>query len=380
MKFMVQLAVVVFSAVAMAGHIQAAEMDRAVIDKEVLAVMQKDRIPGMAIGLVKQGEQSRIFTYGVASKETRKPVTNDTLFELGSITKTFTGTLASYAQVTGHLALTDSVSQYLPELKGTAFGNLSLLNLGTHTTGGLPLQLPEGIQTQAQLTQYLRSWKPARPPGSCRTYANLSVGLLGVIAAKSLGQDFAEAMEKGVFPALGMKNSFVNLPHHKMAEYAEGYTNEGKSVRLKADLIAPSAYGIRSTAADMIRFIEAQLGLLKLEPDLQSALIRTHTGYFKVGVMTQDLIWEQYSYPVDLKTLLKGNSSEMIFNSTPVTTITPPLKPQEDVWLNKTGSTSGFGAYIALIPSKKIGMIILANRSYPIEDRIKLAFDLMNER
>jgi len=103
-------------------------------------VMAKYRIAGVAVGITVAGKSS-IYNYGVASTEPRQPVTRDTLFEIGSITKTFTASLASYAQVCGYLSLSDKTSKYLPSLQDRKFGNVTLLNLGTHTPGGLPLQV-----------------------------------------------------------------------------------------------------------------------------------------------------------------------------------------------------------------------------------------------
>ena len=90
--------------------------------------MAKYNIPGMAVGITVAGKPY-VFNYGVASTETRQPVTRDTLFELGSITKTFTASLASYAQVCGYLSLSDKTSKYLPSLQDSKFGNVTLLNL-----------------------------------------------------------------------------------------------------------------------------------------------------------------------------------------------------------------------------------------------------------
>lgn len=103
----------------------------------------------------------------------------------------------------------------------------------------------------------------------------------------------------------------------------------------------------------------------------------THTGYFQAGPMTQDLIWEQYPYPVDAQKLLAGNSYAMIFEATPVTRISPPERPRQDVWINKTGSTNGFGAYVAFIPAKQLGIVILANKSYPIDARVTTAYRIL---
>ena len=136
------------------------------------------------------------------SRATGKPVTGDTLFEIGSVSNTFTAALASYAQVAGRLSLADPASQHLPSLRGSRFDEVSLLNLGTHTPGGLPLQVPEKVTNDAQLMRYFQSWKPAYTPGTCRTYSNPGIGLLGMIAARSLDRDFVALVERRLFPVL----------------------------------------------------------------------------------------------------------------------------------------------------------------------------------
>jgi beta-lactamase class C len=111
---------------------------RPVVDAVIRPLMAKDGIPGMAVGVVVDGH-SQVFDYGVASLRTHVPVTPDTLFEIGSASKTLTATLASYAVLTGHMALSDKVAKYFPSLRGTRFGEkVTLLNLATHTPGGIP--------------------------------------------------------------------------------------------------------------------------------------------------------------------------------------------------------------------------------------------------
>lgn len=342
-------------------------------------VMARYHIPGMAIGIA-AGDHSYIFDYGVAAIASRKPVTNSTLFELGSVTKTLTATLAAYAEVKGYLSLSDSADKYLRVLQGSPFGNTTLLELGTHTPGGLPLQVPADIHDSDGLMQYFRHWRPTYAPGTYRTYANPGIGTLGLITARSMKASFAILMEQRLLPALGMRSTYIHVPAARMADYAEGYAGDDRGnspVRMKPGLLWPEAYGIRSTAADMVRFLQANMGLLALDPQLERAILATHTGYFQAGVMTQDLIWEQYPYPVELQKLLAGNSYAMIFQATPVTRLTPPEPPQQDVWVNKTGSTNGFGAYLAFIPAKRLGIVILANRNYPIDARVTAAYQIL---
>jgi beta-lactamase class C len=346
---------------------------KGVVDGVIPPLMKQNDIPGMAIGLVVDGHPY-VFTYGVSSLATHEPVTDDTLFELGSVSKTFTATLASFAQANGHLSLADRVGKFMISLQGTPFGDVTLLELGTYTPGGLPLQVPDSIRNDAQLMQYFKAWRPDCAAGACRTYTNISIGTLGLIAAKSEGKPFTSLMEQQVFSALGMHNTWYGVPADRMPDYAEGYTETNTPIRMAPGELDSETYGIRTSAADMVRFLQANMGLLELDPKLQQAITATHTGYFRAGPMIQDLVWEQYPYPVGLVTLLEGNSAKMIFDATPVTRIAPPLAPQVNAWLNKTGSTNGFAAYIAFIPELRLGIVILANKSYPIKDRVTAAY------
>ncbi|PTV74715.1 class C beta-lactamase [Agrobacterium pusense] len=348
---------------------------KAITDAAIKPIMEKNGIPGLAVGISVDGE-SYIFTYGAMSKSTGQPVTAETLFELGSISKTFTAILATYAEANGHLSLSGRVRDYLPGMKGTAFGDVTLTHLGTHTAGGFPLQVPDNVKTETQLLAYLKSWKPSYGAGTHRTYANPSIGMLGYITAKAMGQGYDAAMQDTLFPALGLKDTFTVVPQAKLANYAQGYTRNDEPARLSPGILSSEAYGVRSTATDMIRFVNANLGLEKLDGKIRQAIASTHTGYFAVGAMTQDLVWEQYARPVALKTLVQSNSGALL-KTVPVQEIAPPLKPGQDVFVNKTGSTNGFGAYVAFIPQRKLGIVILANKNYPNEDRVTAAVEIL---
>ena len=348
---------------------------KAIADAAIKPLMEKHAIPGMAVAMSVDG-QDHIFNYGVESKDTGKPVAPSTLFELGSISKTFTVTLASYAEATGALSLSDRVDKYLPAMKGKPFGDVALMNLATHTAGGFPLQVPDEVHSEKQLMAYLQAWQPSYEAGTQRSYANPSIGMLGYITAKGMGGDFTSLLQDRLFPSLGLKSTFIDIPKSRIADYAQGYKRTGEPARVTPAVLSSEAYGVKSTAGDMIRFIDANMGLVKLDGKLQQAIANTHTGYFETGGMTQDLIWEQYSYPPALKTLLEGNSAAML-KTIPVSELKPARKPRDDVWINKTGSTNGFGAYVAFVPEKRLGIVILANKNYPNEDRVSAAYDIL---
>jgi beta-lactamase class C len=350
----------------------------ATVEDSATAVMAQYEIPGMVIAITADGQQ-RYFDFGLASKKTGQPVTRDTLFELGSVSKTLTATLAAYAQAHGKLSLSDSPSRYLSSLDNNELSRISLIDLATHTAGGFPLQLPDEVQTEQQLTQYFNDWQPRYPTGTYRSYANPSIGLLGRVAAKSLGTPFADALQSQLLPALGMTDTYIAIPAEQMTRYAQGYNKDGEPVRLNPALLADEAYGVKTTSKDLLRFVDAQLGVVETDAPIRNAMAATRIGYYRVGAMTQDLIWEQYSYPAKLDDLLAGNGSHMVLEVQPVESITPPLKPQQHVWINKTGSTNGFGAYVAFVPAKQLGIVILANRYYPNEERVKLAHRILGQ-
>lgn len=114
-----------------------------------------------------------------------------------------------------------------------------------------------------------------------------------------------------------------------------------------------------------------------LDEPLQHAIAATHRGYYKVGDMTQGLGWEFYPYPIELDRLLAGNSPKIILEANEITRLNPPLLQPGDVLINKTGSTSGFGAYVAFVPTKGIGIVMLANKNYPIPARVKAAHQVL---
>jgi len=348
------------------------------VDEAVQAVMREHGIAGMSIAVTRNGTQ-HFYNYGVASRQTGRRADSDTLYEIGSISKTYTATLAAYAQARGRLALSDSPAKYLPELAGSDFAKLSLINLGTHTTGGFPLQVPDAVTNQAQMMAYLKAWKPEHAAGTYRTYANPSIGMLGVVAAKSLNRPFKAAMERDLFPKLGLTSTYIDVPAARVADYAQGYNKQDVPVRVNPGVLADEAYGVKTSARDLLRFVDANMGLNLADAELRGAIAQTHVGYYQLGDMTQDLAWEQLRYPATLDALLTANAGNYNSQSQPVTALNPPLPPQEAVWINKTGSTNGFGGYVAFVPSKKLGIVILANRNYPNEARVRLAYRILGE-
>jgi beta-lactamase class C len=367
----------VCAALLAAGQSLAQDRLESIVSDAVRPVMHAQGIAGMAVAVTVNGKP-QYFNYGVASKETGKPVTQDTLFEIGSVSKTYTATLIAYAQATGKLALTDNASAVLPALRGSAFDHISVLQLATYSAGGLPLQFPAEADSADKMLGYYQQWKPVYPVGSQRLYSNPSIGLSGYLAAQAMGQPFDDAMENTLLPKLGLKHTWLKVPQEQMALYAQGYDKADKPVRVGPGALDAEAYGVKTSAADLIGFVQANLQPASLDTPLQQAIALTHTGYYSVGDMTQGLGWEMYRYPVTLDRLLAGNSTAMAMQSHQVQWLNPPQAPSGNVLLNKTGSTGGFGAYVAYVPSKDMGVVILANKNYPNAERVKIAHQILS--
>lgn len=359
------------------GQCVAQDQIETVVNDAVQPVMQAQGIQGMAVAVTVNG-RAHYFNYGVASKETGKPVTRDTLFEIGSVSKTFTATLAAYAQATGKLSLLDKASQILPALRGSAFDHISVLQLGTYSAGGLPLQFPAEYDSADKMLRYYKQWKPLYAPGSHRLYSNPSLGLFGYLAAHSMGQPFDDLMQKTLLPKLGLKHTYVKVPQDQMSLYAQGYSKDGKPVRVSPGALDSEAYGVKTSAADLLAYVDANMNPAPLEAPLQQAIALTHSGYYSVGNMTQGLGWEMYQYPITLDHLLDGNSTPMAMEAHTVQWLNPPQTEPESVLINKTGSTGGFGAYVAFVPSENIGIVILANKNYPNAERVKIAHQILS--
>ncbi|WP_419182045.1 class C beta-lactamase [Providencia heimbachae] len=357
--------------------ISASALTQIEVDDIIKPLMKQQQIPGMSVAISVDGKHY-IYHYGVQSKQTNVPITNNTLYEIGSLSKTFTATLASYAQGKGRLDFAQTVSHYLPELKNTVFDKVTVMNLATHTSG-LSIFVPDAVTNSAELMHYYQQWKPENEIGQYRSYSNLGVGLLGIVAAKQLNMPFSQAMEKMMLPALGLKHTYINVPDAQQKYYAQGYNKKDQPVRVTPQILDAEAYGLKSTAKDLIRFLDINMQVTKVAQPWQDAVEDTHTGVYLTDSFVQDMMWESYPWPVSLAQLQQGNRDDMALKPQKVEIIQPVLPPETRAYYNKTGSTNGFAAYAVFIPENQVGIVILSNKWYPIPERISAAYQLIEK-
>ncbi|NUG50153.1 ADC family extended-spectrum class C beta-lactamase [Acinetobacter lactucae] len=364
----------IFSTSIYAGNTPKEQEIKKLVDQNFKPLLKKYNVPGMAVGIIQNNKKYETY-YGLQSVQDKKAVNSSTIFELGSVSKLFTATAGGYAKTKGTLSFEDTPGKYWKELKNTPIDQVNLLQLATYTSGNLALQFPDEVHTDQQVLTFFKDWKPKNPIGEYRQYSNPSIGLFGKVVALSMNKSFDQVLEKTIFPDLGLKHSYVNVPKLQMQNYAFGYNQENQPIRVNPGPLDAPAYGVKSTLPDMLTFINANLNPQKYPADIQRAINETHQGFYQVGTMYQALGWEEFSYPAPLQTLLNSNSEQIVMKPNKVTAISkePSVK-----MFHKTGSTNGFGTYVVFIPKENIGLVMLTNKRIPNEERIKAAYAVLN--
>ncbi|MEX5741677.1 ADC family extended-spectrum class C beta-lactamase [Acinetobacter baumannii] len=364
----------IFSTSIYAGNTPKDQEIKKLVDQNFKPLLEKYDVPGMAVGVIQNNKKYEMY-YGLQSVQDKKAVNRSTIFELGSVSKLFTATAGEYAKNKGKISFDDTPGKYWKELKNTPIDQVNLLQLATYTSGNLALQFPDEVQTDQQVLTFFKDWQPKNPIGEYRQYSNPSIGLFGKVVALSMNKPFDQVLEKTIFPALGLKHSYVNVPKTQMQNYAFGYNQENQPIRVNPGPLDAPAYGVKSTLPDMLSFIHANLNPQKYPADIQRAINETHQGRYQVNTMYQALGWEEFSYPATLQTLLDSNSEQIVMKPNKVTAISK--EPSVKMY-HKTGSTNGFGTYVVFIPKENIGLVMLTNKRIPNEERIKAAYAVLN--
>jgi beta-lactamase class C len=350
-----------------------------IVDGTIKPLLEKQQIPGMAVAVIYQGKPY-FFQYGLADVKANRPVTDQTLFELGSVSKTFTGTAGGYAVQSGIMKLSDTAAEHNKALTAPLWQKITMLELATYTAGGLPLQVPDEVTDENALWRYYNTWQPEYKPGTMRNYSNASIGLFGALAVSKSGLSFEQFMQKNVFQPLKLNHTFITVPEAEKANYAWGYSKD-KPVHVTPGMLDAEAYGVKTSIRDMATFMQANIAPEKLpagDATLKKAIGTAQSGYYKIGDMYQGLGWEMYPWPINAQQVIAASSNDIALKASPAKLQTSPRPITPATWLHKTGSTGGFGSYIAFVPEKQLGIVMLANKNYPNPVRITAAWQILN--
>ena len=213
-------------------------------------IERERRAVGMAAILV-HGEQVRIVTAGSTSLDASAPVSADTLFEVGSISKTFTALLLADMVNRGEVALDDPVEKFLPQAAGALTlrdytgAPIRLVDLATHRSGlpRLPDNMPSGAQSdpyadyrESDLLRYLqrRAVLIEKDGGATRRkrderyeYSNLGFGLLGYVLGRAAGTTYADLLQRRVLTPLALTATWLVVPGAEQKRYSDGHVPDG---------------------------------------------------------------------------------------------------------------------------------------------------------
>jgi D-alanyl-D-alanine carboxypeptidase len=215
--------------------------------------------------VAKDGTPFLFESWGLASRDHGVPNTNDTKYNIGSITKTFTQVALAQLRDEGKIAFDKPLSAYLPDLGVPWAGNVTLLQLMTHTAGVPDIFGPEYQATPKNRIRELSDYLPLfihKPllfePGTGNRYSNGGYVLLGLVIEKVSGMKVHDYFASKIYGPLGMKDSGAFEPDQIVPKRATGYMPGEKGLRINAFTLpgrASSAGGTYSTATDLLRFV-----------------------------------------------------------------------------------------------------------------------------
>jgi len=236
----------------------------------VATTAQEFTIPGVAVGVWHQGRMTAS-CHGVTSLDNPLPVDSETLFVLGSITKTYTATALMRLAEQGRVDLDAPVRRYVGDLKladEQAAQTLTVMNLLNHTSGlgwDLILDTGPGDDALARFVGHLPELGLIAPPGTRASYSQAGYSLLGRVIENVTAMTYEKAMADLVFQPLGLSHSFFALDDVITRRFAVGH-NPGDDGNLavarlwRAPRYRNAGGGLASSVSDLLRWAKFHLG------------------------------------------------------------------------------------------------------------------------
>jgi CubicO group peptidase (beta-lactamase class C family) len=347
-SFVVLSAIIALAAPSLGAQAPNDSTIRAVIKERVDAKLST----GIVVGVLEPNGQRRIIAYGASG--TSRPLDGNSVFEIGSITKTFTAAVLADMVKRGELRYGDPVAKFLPASVKVPSRNgreITLFDLATQSSGlpYMPSNLkpkdasnPFADYTTEAMYEFLSSYTLTRDIGSQYEYSNFGVGLLGHVLALHAGLDLETLYRRRLLDPLGMPDTRITLTPSMRARLALGHSAKGEVVP-NWDIGALSGAGaLRSTVNDMLTYIAANLNAdvdsagIPLAPALHAThLRRRDAGSTQMGI---GLAWH-------------------IVN-----------RPDNGVIIWHNGGTGGYRTFSGYDPIRRNGIVVLTNANIPADD------------
>jgi CubicO group peptidase (beta-lactamase class C family) len=316
------------------------------IDSAARTYIQKGNTVGISIGVIHNGVV-HTYNYGETTAGNNQLPEVNSIYEIGSITKTFTAILLAYYANEGKVKLTDPIIKYLPDsvAANKELQGITLEMLSNHTSG--LSRLPDNFQfhssdpydpykdySKKHLYEYLKTCKLNSKPGENYAYSNFGVGLLGSILQQVSGKSFEEMVKETICGPLGMQNTEQHLTITQRPRFVTVYNEDGKSTSPWTFQVLAACGALRSTTEDMLLYLKANMA-------------STQTGLSKAIELTHKI-----TYNKDIKLGLGWhkivvNGVEYYFHD---------------------GATYGCSSFMAFNIEKRLGIVVLSNSAISTND------------
>lgn len=316
------------------------------VDSLAGSYLQNPANSGLSIGIIKDGQTFSYF-YGETKKGTSHLPNASSLYEIASISKTFTALLLAHAVNQKKIKLADDIRKYLPgnypdlQYKGQP---ISVVSLSNHTSGlpAFPVSQEKTAEydpsnpfvnySKTRLYQYLSAFKPDTLPGTKAVYSNPGFAILGNILENACQLPLETLLQQVITGPLKMNSTFFSVPALQMDRFTTGYSGEtGQEVSHWEFGEFKAAGGLKSDLKDMLLYLKANLNTINADYLLTQQTTNQQDGF------TRGLAW-----------------------------IAEPLNGQ--LLISHHGGTAGFRSYCGFIKTQKTGVVILSNSSSEIEE------------
>lgn len=314
-----------------------------IVTQKIQPILPKGGEGGVAVA-VQMGGKTSFFNYGMADNSQNRPVTPDSIFNLGSVGKVFATTLLAQAVKQRELSLDDPVAKYVTELERVGdIRRITLGQLASHTSGlpRVPQQYEtwhKGRYTWPDFVRFLNSWKagPNHEPGQQYLYSNAAMVLLRVALERRFDTRFSALMHQRLTGPLGMTSTALPLPRDLLGRAVQGYSSTGRPIGRPGmeggTFQWPGSGQIYSSSRDMATFLTANLGELPDHGPIENAMAFAHQSVFTVSPhLKLGLAWQ--NVPAGNFTII-----------------------------DKNGGLNNTSTYIGFTPQRKLGIVILVNR------------------
>ncbi|MEO9893270.1 serine hydrolase [Aurantibacter sp.] len=318
----------------------------------------------IAIGII---DQDGIRYYNFGTRDSSGAAVNEhSIFEIGSISKTFTATLLADQTLNGDLKLEDPINELLPnrvEIPVLAKQQITLGQLSDHTSGlpNMPRNFKPANQknpfadyTPLQMYEFISNYTPTREAGTNFEYSNLAFGLLGHTLSLHVGKTYEDLVSEVITGPLGMKETKITFDEQMINNLAVGKNEFGQSTENWNFSTLAGAGAIRSSTSDMIKYLSAQLGLTQ-SPLMQAFELTQHKRHEMYRVRRGD-----NPLGMGLGWIIDTNSDGNTY------------------WHG--GSTGGYTSYIGFNKTMQKGVVVLATGHDPSDIGAYLMYaDSLNE-